>query len=111
MELISGEVWWARPDPGIGREQGGRRPVVVLSGALYNEAVTTLALIAPISTKDRNWPNHVELRGPVGLDAPSFAMTEQVRAISRERLERRAGQVTLECAEELRRWVRDYLVD
>lgn len=110
MELTSGDVWWARPDPGVGRESG-RRPVIIVSGEHYNETVTTLALAAPLTTRDRGWPNHVGLRGPVDLDHPSFAMTEQVRVLARERLERRAGHATPDCVEEIRRWVHDYLLD
>ncbi|WP_247595358.1 type II toxin-antitoxin system PemK/MazF family toxin [Actinomyces procaprae] len=43
---LTGELWWAAPDPVVGREQSGRRPVLVLSGARYHHAVTTLAVTA-----------------------------------------------------------------
>lgn len=111
MELTSGDVWWARPDPGVGREQSGRRPVIIVSGAYYNETVTTLALAVPLTTRDRGWPNHVGLRGSVDLGRSSFAMTEQVRVLARERLEQPAGRATPDCVDEIRRWVHDYLLD
>ncbi len=107
LTLVEGEVWWAEPSPAVGREQGGRRPVVVVSGQLFHDTVTTLALVVPATSRDRAWPNHVVLEGSAGVDG--WAMTEQVRAISRERLVRRAGIVTPECLADLRAWVVDYL--
>lgn len=38
-ELMPGDVVWARLDPTLGREQGGRRPVVVVASALYLDTV------------------------------------------------------------------------
>ncbi|MGO2632629.1 MAG: type II toxin-antitoxin system PemK/MazF family toxin [Galactobacter sp.] len=104
---MPGEVWWAKPDPAIGREQSGRRPVVIVAGEQYLSTVTTLALAVPITTTDRGWPNHVGL--DMALQQRSWAMTEQVKTISRSRLERRAGQVSFQALEEIRRWIHDYL--
>lgn len=111
MELSPGEVWWAAPDPSVGREQTGRRPVVIISNADYLDAVTTLALVCPVTTTGRGWPNHVLLSAASGLDQPSYAMTEQIKVISRERLVLRAGSITDACLEDIRQWVRDFLVD
>lgn len=111
MELTPGDVWWARPDPATGREQAGRRPVLVVAGEDYLMTVTTLFLAVPLTTTDRGWPNHVRLRGEVGLTQASFAMTEQVRAVSRERLTSRVGAASGSCLAEVRGWIVDYLTD
>lgn len=111
MELTPGEVWWARPDPTIGREQAGRRPVLVVAGEEYVATVTTSVLVVPLTTTDRRWPNHVRLRGAVGMAQATFAMTEQVRAISRERLITRVGVASVSCLEEARGWIIDYVRD
>lgn len=111
MELIPGQVWWASPDAAVGREQSGRRPVLVVSSAAYLDAVTTLVLVVPITSVNRGWPNHVQVRGVAGLGRDSFAMSEQVRAISRQRLDREIGVVTLECLAEIRGWLFDFLTD
>ena len=55
------------------------------------------------------WPNHPAIRGAVALGVPSFAMTEQVRAISRERLVEPIGTVDDDCLDEVRRWIVDYV--
>lgn len=106
--VSSGQIWWARPDSSVGREQRGRRPVVIVSGELYNDTVTTLVLAAPITTTDRGWRNHVHL---AGLPQPSWAMTEQVRAISRDRLVDLIGTATPSELRAIRGWVTDYLLD
>jgi mRNA interferase MazF len=106
--LAPGEVVWVTPDPTIGREQGGRRPALVIAGNDYLATVDTLAIVVPITTVDRNWPNHIPI---VGTDLPerSWAMTEQVRTISRERIVTRAGSTDVATLREVRDWVRDFL--
>ena len=103
-------MWWAELDPGRGREQSGRRPVLVIASAEYLRAVTTLAIVVPVTTVDRGWPNHINL-GDCGLPRPSWAMTEQPRTLSRERLVGQAGRVDRETLAEVRSWLRDFLED
>ncbi|WP_370246748.1 type II toxin-antitoxin system PemK/MazF family toxin [Nocardioides sp.] len=107
---------WADLAPTVGREQAGRRPVLVVAGAGYLELVTTLAIVVPISTIDRGWPNHVPLTGPVtaagtdrGLSRPSFALTEQPRTISRTRLRGHLGRVDDRCLRTVHEWLVDFL--
>ncbi len=111
VSVQPGEIWWASPDPAMGREQGGRRPVLVIANEAFLDAVTTLAITVPLTKRDRGWPNHVEVAGSTGLDVPYWAMTEQVRTISRSRLVRRSGVVAGETLEAVRRWVTDFLVE
>ncbi|MBF0697006.1 type II toxin-antitoxin system PemK/MazF family toxin [Actinomyces bowdenii] len=92
----------------MGREQAGRRPVLIVSNARYHEAVTTLVITVPITSVDRRWPNHVRIPGGAGLLSDSFAMTEQVRTISRRRLLERIGAVDSAVLDDVLRWVRDW---
>lgn len=108
VDLSPGDVVWAAPDAAVGREQSSRRPALVISGADYLAAVDTLAIVVPLTTVDRAWPNHVEVTGDA-LPQTTWAMTEQVRTISRERIVgtmARADAVTLAA---VRAWVRDFL--
>ena len=89
--LWRGAVAWADLSPGRGREQDGRRPVLVVASCGYLETVTTLVVVLPVTTVDRGRPNHVLLRGRTGLDRPSWAMTEQVRTLTRDRLSAPVG--------------------
>jgi mRNA interferase MazF len=108
VELATGDVVWATLEPVRGREQGGHRPVLVVASNGFLGAVTTLAIVLPISSKDRGWPNHVRMTGPTLLPVPSWAMTEQVRTISRDRMSGRAGHVDEACLVVIRQYLRDF---
>jgi mRNA interferase MazF len=108
-ELVRGMVVWAAPDPAVGREQGGRRPVLVVSSAMYLRTVTELVLTVPVTTTDRGWPNHIKLAGELALERDCFAMTEQVRATSRARLGKVAGVVDDTTMSRIDGWLRDFL--
>jgi mRNA interferase MazF len=110
MSVLPGEVVWARPDVSVGREQAGRRPAVVVSNASFHDAITTLVLVVPVTSVDREWGNHVALAGSHDLPDRSFAMTEQVRVMARERIVARAGSVDDATLETIREWLRAYLV-
>ena len=79
-----------------------------MSGFDYLTTIESLAIVVPVTSVNRSWPNHVPL-GDVGLARPSWAMTEQVRTISRVRVTDRAGRVDTVTLQQLRRWVRDFL--
>lgn len=108
-DLIEGAVVWVEFDPVRGREQAGHRPALVVSTQQYLNAVTTLAIVLPVTSRDRGWRNHVELTGRTGLSSTSWAMTEQPRTIARERIIRVAGVVDDPSLAEVRLYLRDYL--
>ncbi len=109
-DLRRGMVAWAELDPVRGREQAGRRPALVIASDLYLEQADTLAIIVPATTNDRGWPNHVLLSGSnLALAQPTFAMTEQPRAVTRERLFDIAGTVDAATMHEVDGWLRDFL--
>lgn len=103
-------VVWTELDPVRGREQAGRRPALVIASDLYLEQADTLAIIVPATTKHRGWPNHVRLKGPdLIFGEPTFAMTEQPRTVTRERLFDIIGTVGAATMHEVDGWLRDFL--
>ncbi|WP_201799269.1 type II toxin-antitoxin system PemK/MazF family toxin [Subtercola vilae] len=103
-------VVWAELDPVRGREQAGRRPALVVASDLYLQQADTLAIVVPATTTNRGWPNHVPLRGAnLALVQQTYAMTEQPRAITRERLFDLAGVVDAATMREVDGWLRDFL--
>src|SRR5262249_46459027 len=91
------EVWLADLDPARTGEQGGMRPVLVVSADAFNGWPVGLAVTVPITTRDRGFSHHVAISGG-GLDRHSFAMPEYVRSIGQRRRRRgrgRADQVTV----------------
>lgn len=110
VNLRRGAVVWAELDPVKGREQAGRRPVLVIASDLYLKHADTLVIVVPVTTVNRSWPNHVPLRGEtLTLDQPSFAMTEQPRTLTRERLFDVIGVVDSATMHEVDMWLRDFL--
>ena len=110
IELRQGSVVWLDFDPVKGREQGGRRPAVVIAGNGYLARATSIAIVLPITTTDRGWPNHIRLTGAtLALDRPSFAMTEQPRTVDRGRISSTAGEVDEPTMRSITMWLRDFL--
>ncbi|MFM7245942.1 MAG: type II toxin-antitoxin system PemK/MazF family toxin [Actinomycetota bacterium] len=91
-----GEVWLVDLDAGHGREQAGVRPVLVVSATELGSGPSGLAIVVPLTTTHRpTQPLHVAVRPPDGgTRRVSYAMTEQIRAVSRTRLMRRWGAVS-----------------
>lgn len=107
--LHAGRVAWADLGDGIGREQSGRRPVVVISSTDHLLLADQLVSVVPSTTRGRDWPNHVPITGPTELRRPSFAMTEQHVTISRERIVKFGGEVDAACLAAIMQWVDDWL--
>ncbi|MCK0112468.1 type II toxin-antitoxin system PemK/MazF family toxin [Ornithinimicrobium sp. F0845] len=105
-DLAPGDIVWAELDPAMGREQGGRRPVVVVASSGFLDVVDSLAIVVPVTSVDRGWPNHVRLGR---IQRPSFAMTEQVRAVARRRLHGRLGHAAPQELADIRMWLSDFL--
>src|SRR5690606_38717482 len=62
-DLAPGDIVWVAPDAAVGREQAGRRPALVVAGADYLQLIDSLAIVAPLTSVDRDWPNHVPVTG------------------------------------------------
>jgi mRNA interferase MazF len=90
-----GEIWNADLDPTRGREQAGRRPVLVVSTDRFNEGPAELVVILPITSQGKGIPWHVPVKASrdAGLTRDSFIMCEAIRCVSRERLAKRLGEI------------------
>jgi mRNA interferase MazF len=65
-------------DPQAGHEQKGRRPALIISNHLFNQA-TGLAIACPITNTDRKIPFHLPV--PTTSSLTGFVMVEQVKSI------------------------------
>ncbi|MEX2447742.1 MAG: type II toxin-antitoxin system PemK/MazF family toxin [Solirubrobacterales bacterium] len=100
LKIKRGEVYVGDPDPVVGHEQGGRRPVLVVSIHAMNRSAARLAITVPLTTTDRGSQLHVRVEPPEGgLTRPSFAMPEMVRSMSVDRLGRRIGRASPDTVE------------
>jgi mRNA interferase MazF len=84
--ILRGEIRWADLNPTVGREQRGRRPVLILSRDEFNERSQTVVAVAVTSRRQRaGFP--LTLRLPDGtLDRDSWVKISQVRTLSVERI-------------------------
>jgi mRNA interferase MazF len=91
--VLRGDVVWADLDPAKGREQAGRRPVVVLSHDVFNERSGTVIAMAVTSQPQKaGFPLSLELKS-VELPKQSWVKISQVRTLSVKRLGKKAGRV------------------
>ena len=94
--ILRGEVRWADLDPGIGREQTGLRPVLVLSHDVFNERSGTVIAVAITSQPQKaGFPLTLELKTG-NLPKRSWAKISQVRTLSTERIGERIGKLSQE---------------
>ncbi|HEY5732414.1 MAG TPA: type II toxin-antitoxin system PemK/MazF family toxin [Methyloceanibacter sp.] len=83
----------------VGREQGGRRPALVLTSREYNLASSVL-IVCPITRTRRNWPFAVALP-PLGR-LTGFVLVDQIKVIDPIRAFKREGTVPAEIMLEVR---------
>lgn len=90
--LRQGDVVWLDPDPTRGHEQARPRPFVVVSVDQLNVSRLGLSLAAPLTRTDFGNALHLEISPPDGgVRVRSYAMPEQLRTVSHDRVSRRLG--------------------
>ena len=84
--ILRGEIRWADLSPVREREQGGKRPVVVISDDVFNERSGTVIAMAITSKPQRaGFPLTLELNSGK-LPKHSWVKISQIRTISVERI-------------------------
>ncbi len=85
--ITRGEIYYANLGKGIGSEQSGVRPVLILQNNIGNRYSPTV-IVAPITTRPKKvMPTHVMVSPIRNLEAHSSVLLEQIRTIDRERLQ------------------------
>ena len=101
-----GEVWWVRLDRTVCSEIPKTRPCVVLTSNILNERRRTVVVI-PLSTAPQSSP---PLLVPVDCGGqPAVAVIDQIRAMTKERFERRIGMLSAEQLASIEDGVREIL--
>ncbi len=94
--ILRGGIYWADLNPIIGREQGGLRPVLVLSHNVFNERSGTVIAIALTSQPQRaGFPLTLELTDPK-LPKKSWVKISQIRTLSVKRIGKRIARASEE---------------
>lgn len=89
------DVWLADLGQPAGKEQGFRRPVIVVSVDQFQQVNGGRACwCVPVTTRERGWQTHLEIPlATTGLVRRSFAKIEDLRSVSTHRLTDRLGYV------------------
>ena len=94
--ILRGEVRWAELNPVRGREQAGRRPVVVLSHDVFNDRSGTVIAVAVTSQEPRaGFPLTLESKA-AGLTRRSWIKISQIRTLSVDRIGSRIARASEE---------------
>ena len=96
----AGDFVWLTFDPQAGREQGGRRPALVLSPKIYN-AKSGLALACPVTNQVKGYPFEVTV--PSGVGATGVILADHLKSVDwKARCAEPLGRCTDEVMDEVR---------
>ena len=100
-------IWLVNLDPTIGTEIKKTRPAVVISPNEMNDVLKTV-IIAPMTTKTRNWPTRVKIvfegkDGEIALD--------QIRTIDKKRLIRQLGKIDFFTIIKIKKVLKEMFID
>ncbi len=94
--ILRGDIHWADLNPVIGSEQGGLRPVLVLSRDVFNERSGTVIAVAITSRPQRaGYPLTLEL-ADAELPKKSWVKISQIRTLSTIRIGRKITKASEE---------------
>ena len=92
---LRGDLYYADLGRGIGSEQKGSRPVVIIQNNVGNRHSPTVIIAAITSKADikAKLPTHYYLDAGNGLALPSLVLLEQIRTVDKRRLSGYIGRL------------------
>jgi mRNA interferase MazF len=92
--ILRGDIHWADLNPVIGSEQGGLRPVLILSHNVFNERSGTVIAVAITSQRQKaGYPLTMELVD-AKLPKKSWVKISQIRILSTKRIGKRISKAS-----------------
>lgn len=92
---LRGDLYYADLGKGVGSEQEGYRPVVIIqndTGNHYSPTVIIAAITSKVNVKPK-LPTHYFVNAEGGLELPSVILLEQLRTIDKRRLAKYIGHL------------------
>jgi mRNA interferase MazF len=94
--ILRGDIYWADLNPVIGSEQGGFRPVLILSHNIFNDSSgTVIAVAITRQSQLAGFPLTIEL-SDTKLPKKSWAKISQVRTLSTKRIGKKIASASPE---------------
>lgn len=92
---LRGDMYYANFEKGIGSEQAGYRPVLIIQNNVGNRHSPTVivAALTDATNNKSKLPTHYYLPANNGLKMPSIVLLEQLRTIDKRRLESYIGSL------------------
>ena len=93
---LRGDMYYADLGKGIGSEQEGYRPVVIIQNNVGNKHSPTVIIASITSKRDAKakLPTHYLIEAEDGLELPSIVLLEQLRTIDKRRLSSFIGHLS-----------------
>lgn len=95
-DYLRGDMYYADLGRGMGSEQKGYRPVLIIQNNVGNKHSPTV-IIAAITSRvgvKAKLPTHYFVNTEGGLEAPSIVLLEQIRTIDKKRLDSYIGHLS-----------------
>lgn len=92
---LRGDLYYADFGMGVGSEQNGCRPVMVVQNDTGNRYSPTVIVAAVTSRKENKvqLPVHYHIGAGCGLERPSVVLLEQIRTLDKQRLGNYIGRL------------------
>lgn len=95
-QILRGDVWWADLNPVGGREEAGKRPVLIISHHVFNaRSGTVIALALSAEAPSAGFPLTMELTSP-SLTRRCWVKMSQIRTLSVTHVDKKIGSVSEE---------------
>ncbi len=95
MDVQQGDIALTNLNPTRGHEQAGFRPVLIMQTNILNKHLSTV-IIAPITTNlsaQGKLTTHLLAKDVSGLDYDSVVLVHQIRALDKQRLEKKIANI------------------
>lgn len=103
-DIYRGDIYYANLDSNaIGSEQTGTRPVLVVQNNIGNRYSATV-IVVPLTKKSEiklNQPTHYLLKENGNIKYDSIVLTEQIRAIDKQRLTEKIDYLKYDIMQEI----------
>jgi len=107
MVINQYDVFLINLDPTIGHEIKKSRPCLIISPNEMNNNIETV-IIAPMTTKSRNYPTRINLKFD---NKDGYIVLDQIRTIDKIRFIKRLGKIEIKTIKEVKKVIKEMLVD
>ncbi len=107
MKINQYEIYWIDLEPTRDSELQKVRQCVVISPNEMNHNINTI-IIAPLTSTSKKYPTRIELDHE---GRTSWVVLDQIRCVDKTRLVKRVGEINEEQITEIKKVIKEMLVD